>query len=55
VVADTKELCTVPHDIALPVLFIRDRPRWGDFNPDLKFKDVPGILPTKFLPDSIHF
>jgi len=33
----------------------RSRPGWGDFNPDLKFKDVPGILPAKFLLDSIHF
>ena len=31
VVADTKELCTVPYDIALPVLFIREQSQMGGF------------------------
>jgi hypothetical protein len=45
-------LFTIPH-----FLFSSSgsRPGWEDFNPDLKFRDVPGILPTKFLLDSIHF
>jgi len=39
VVADSKELRTVPYDTALPVLFIQEQTRMGDLNPqwDMNF------------------
>jgi len=45
VAADTRELCTTPHDAALPVLFIREQTQMGGFEPVYRhIYFIPNVL-----------
>jgi len=57
VAADIRELRTAPHDAALPVLFIREQTRMGDFNPQWDMCSVtdPALQKQGIFPKRISF